>query len=125
MMKISLIALCSMVPLVALSAEPKAPKNLNAEVDVHSVSLSWKDKSRNEDGFNVLRSVDNQEFFVIKKLPKNTEKYVDSGLESGKGYFYRVEAYNEAGYSVTTNLLLVVTKRPEKEPVLEPGLRIK
>ncbi len=93
-------------PSASLSA-PAAPSSMTATAGSKSlIALAWKDNSANEDGFKVERCTNAlcSTATLIAVVPTNTTVYNDSGLATGKYYYYRVRAYNAAGNSGYSNL---------------------
>ena len=84
---------------------PTAPINLSAvTVSNTSIQLAWTDKSNNEIGFEVQRSLDGVTFTsVTTSLLANTTQYTDTGLAGNTTYTYRVRAFNSGGNSAFTN----------------------
>ena len=77
-----------------------APDNLLATaVAPDGIDISWSDNSDNETGYILFRSADNVTFTRLHTVASNVINYTDTGLSSGVTYFYKVEAYNAAGYS--------------------------
>ena len=90
---------------VALSV-PAAPTNLTATVAKNGqVTLSWKDNSNNETGFQVERSSDGNAFTAIATTAANTTKYKDAKAAKRQTYFYRVAAKNNVGLSNYSNVV--------------------
>jgi hypothetical protein len=76
---------------------PNAPTELKAEViSATEIQLKWKDVN-NEQGFKLYR-----DGVEIADLPKNSRKYLDSGLKPATTYTYEIQAYNQAGISTKT-----------------------
>ncbi len=84
---------------------PKAPTNLVVQ-DVKSpdINLSFFDNSTDEQGFIVEKSMDNIIWNTFLTLPANTTSFIDSGLECGSEFSYRVYAFNQNGNSEYSNL---------------------
>ena len=77
-----------------------APSNLTATlVSLYQISLFWTDTSNNEDGFEVYRSVNNNENYVLLlTLAPDTASYSDnSTFDPFTIYYYRVRAFNTVG----------------------------
>lgn len=86
---------------------PKAPSNLIAEsLSATEIKLTWKDNSKNELGFQVIR--DGQK---VGDLLENSDEYLDSGLRPATDYRYEVIAYNLVGKN-TSSLYVAKTKNP-------------
>lgn len=90
--------------------KPNAPSELSAEaISSTEVKLTWKDNSNNEDGFKIERKTEDGIYTVIATLPKNTTEYIDTEVEPGITYYYRVFAFNSAGNSDYSNEVKVTT----------------
>ena len=87
---------------------PVAPSNLTATATSTLIFLNWQDNSDNEQGFSVERSTDGINFAEIDTVSSNVAWYTDATVESGTTYYYRVRAFNEAGYSGYSNVETVV-----------------
>lgn len=87
---------------------PAAPSNLTASLQSSpSVILTWKDNATNATGFTVERSADNKNFTKINTLDKGNVTYIDSTVQLGITYYYRVNALNgitPSGYSNTVSI---------------------
>jgi hypothetical protein len=68
------------------------------------IELRWKDDSTNEGGFVVERKIGQTgTYLLLVTLPPNTTTYVDTAVQSGVTYCYRVKAFNASGSSGYTN----------------------
>ena len=78
---------------------PREPDRLQGTAtNVCSVELTWRDRSTNEESFEVQRSaLPTSGFVTIQALPPDTESYTDNGTENNTSYFYRIAAINSAG----------------------------
>ncbi len=67
--------------------------------------LSWKDNSENEIGFNIERRIvgSAEGFQPLTQTAANVEGYEDLGIEAGKTYCYRLNAFNAAAISEYTS----------------------
>ena len=88
-----------------LLAPPDAPTGLLVGTPtVSSLTLSWTDNSDSETGFQIERSLTSGSGFVlIHTTAANVNSYVNTGLNDGIQYFYRVRATNLAGQSGYSN----------------------
>jgi len=98
------------------ASPPDAPVSLTAsngaEVDPeHEVTLTWVDKSDNEEGFRLERRTSGQ-FSVIADLDANVTTYTDSTLSGDTTYVFRVFAYNDYGSSEPSNEVVWTTPPP-------------
>ncbi len=75
-------------------------------VTASQIELSWQDESDNEHGFSIERSIDGAGFEEISTTEANLARFVDSGVQAGNLYEYRVRAYNQFGYSGYSNTVL-------------------
>ncbi len=92
----------------ALPAKPTAPTTLAGTVlSSNQIRLTWNDKSNNETGFEIWRSVSNNtNFILLKTLGSNATTqvtYIDSGLYANVTYYYQVRAFGVGGYTAYTN----------------------
>jgi fibronectin type 3 domain-containing protein len=73
---------------------PLAPTNLSVSPrTASSIELRWTDRSNNETGFEVYRSLSpNSGYSLLHTTGANATSYVDGGLSSGTIYYYRVRA---------------------------------
>jgi hypothetical protein len=68
------------------------------------LTLTWEDKSNNEDSFKIDRKTGaNGAYAQIASVGTNVASYVNTGLVKGTTYCYRVQATNTAGASSYTN----------------------
>ncbi len=71
------------------------------------VYLSWHDNSSNEDGFSIERKLGDPgsqyQFEVIGTTLANVTSYYDSTAQVSNTYTYRLNAFNENGYSPYSN----------------------
>ncbi|MDY6934454.1 MAG: hypothetical protein SVZ03_09565 [Spirochaetota bacterium] len=83
---------------------PIAPSGLQAEASSSSqIDLMWVDNSTNELGFSIERKTLSEDYSVIGTSEVNETSYIDSRLAANQTYYYRVRAYNNAGYSFYSN----------------------
>ena len=83
---------------------PADPTNLSATAASSTeIDLNWTDNSNNDEGFKISRSTDGVKFGDIDSSPVNTPSYKDKTVVSGKKYYYRVRAWNSAGFSSYSN----------------------
>lgn len=113
---------------------PAAPHDLEAELYKSGIHLVWEDASDDEDNFVVERWVRASaalqynglgdlsakrmppsmvqafgvHFIELVELPENTEDYLDTDVDSGLTYVYRIRAVNTAGSSISDELEVVV-----------------
>lgn len=93
-------------------SEPKGILMSPSEIRVSDASgqmvVSWRDNSSNESGFSIKRTSDivNSDFEEISKTNENITNFIDTNVESGQRYWYKVCAYNT---DHTSNYSLVGT----------------
>src|SRR5205085_8531123 len=77
---------------------PDVPGNVKARgVSGTQIAVTWTDTSHNATSFSVERSPDGVNYTVVGTTPKTT--FIDSGLNSGHTYYYKVAAANAKGQS--------------------------
>ena len=88
---------------VKVTTEFPCPTALSTKaIDDQTVKLTWKDMSDFEQGFRIERKEAEGEYLQVAEVTPNVTYYIDSGLISGKVYFYRIKAFspvNESSYS--------------------------
>jgi titin len=86
---------------------PTPPTDLTATgVAVPAINLTWTDNSNVEDGYEVLRSpveVDYYTYVVIATLPPNSMAYHDAGVSANTRYWYYVRAKKDGGFTNQSN----------------------
>jgi hypothetical protein len=100
----------SMVQTVHFDLKPLISKKTES---IYRVTLSWEDQSSNEQGFKIERKTGiNGTFSEIATVGSNVTRYTDTEVRPATIYFYRVRAYNSAGYSTYSKE--VKYKTPDK-----------
>jgi hypothetical protein len=91
----------------ACTVLPTPPTDLTATgVAVPAINLTWTDNSNVEDGYEVLRSpveVDYYTYVVIATLPPNSIAYHDAGVSANTRYWYYVRAKKDGGFTNQSN----------------------
>ena len=100
---------------------PAMPENLVGEaLSDAKVELSWKDKSYNENNFQVYRATNPAGPYILLNTGAtnaNDSVYVDNSTSSQTTYYYKIEATNDNGSSGLTNFVEV--KSTNRLPVLQ------
>jgi hypothetical protein len=76
------------------------------------VTLTWKDNSTNETGFEVYRSTAGATYALISTTAASAQTYVDTGLSVSVPYAYKIRAINDAAthvYSTYSNAVSLTT----------------
>jgi hypothetical protein len=80
-----------------------APSNLIATaVGTKRIDISWTDNSTGELGFKIERSTNGKSYSRIATVGAGVTTFSNTGLRSGRTYYYRVRAYTKSrnsGYS--------------------------
>ena len=89
-----------------LLESPAAPSGLSVgSPTTSSLQLSWTDNSDNESEFRIERATAvGGPYSEIATPSANNTTYTNTGLEDATQYFYRVRAYNAAGFSTYSNI---------------------
>ena len=87
-----------------------------------SASLAWIDNATNATGYAVERSSDGATFGQIAQLGSSATSYADSGLAAGSTYYYRVSAYDSAGWSAYSNIASTQTQVTAQVVVQAPAV---
>jgi hypothetical protein len=101
----------------ASQAFPLSPDRLSCKtLHADQVSLKWKDRSLNEDGFRIERAEDKLFIMNLKgfSVPTDTISFTDNGTSPLKTYYYRVIAYNSSGDSAPSDIISI--KTPDSIP---------
>ncbi len=104
---------------------PNSPVNLTVvEQSYNRVSLRWSDRSAVEDGFRVLRRLDQlgSLWTSVATLDKNVTAYVDRSVSPLSNYAYRVQAFNGSGDSDYSNSVVALTSEIPVESI-SPEIR--
>ncbi len=106
---------------------PNSPVNLTVvEQNYNRVSLRWSDRSAVEDGFRVLRRLDQlgSLWASVATVDKNVTTYVDRSVDPLSNYAYRVQAFNESGDSGYSNSVVALTSEIPVESISPEAMTI-
>lgn len=81
---------------------PAAPTDFvisNYNEETRRATMTWTDNASNETGYDVQYSYDGVDWISAATLSANATTRVANGLTPGKTYYFRVAAFNAAGYS--------------------------
>jgi hypothetical protein len=99
---------------------PAAPDNLvaTAAASGSQITLSWRDNSSDEAGFDIERcqGADCTNFVKIAQGAANAVGYNDAGLAANTTYQYQVRAFNAGGPSGYSNVASATTPTPPPPP---------
>jgi|GEM_PF-1331604 len=101
------------VSVVTPGEVPQAPSNLRvSDRTRNSITIRWRDNATNETGFYVERSLNGGATWIrIAALPRNTTRFINTGLTRNTTYWYRVQAYNADGVSGYSGTVAGTTRR--------------
>ena len=86
--------------LTPAGSPPMPVDSLSAVVtNDHLVTVTWTDRSGDELGFMVRRSIDGGAFSDLAYLPADSTFYADTGVGPGRNYRYQVFSVNQRGYA--------------------------
>jgi hypothetical protein len=92
---------------------PAAPSNLRGSASKTAITLTWIDNANTEEGFYIERSTQSATtgFTRINTAGIDSTTYTDP-IGTGRGtYYYRVQAFNSAGSSLSSNTVVVKKTR--------------
>ncbi|GAB1415376.1 hypothetical protein MASR2M117_07820 [Paludibacter sp.] len=86
-----------------------APTDLKANALSHDrVNLVWRDRSSDEDGFELQRSSNGKDYSTIANLQVNTTRYSDTLVNAKATYFYRICSMKDrvrSAYCISNNVV--------------------
>jgi fibronectin type 3 domain-containing protein len=85
------------------------------------VQLAWKDNSDTETMFKIERSTDGKTFYPLGAAGANFTVYTNTGVTSGRRYWYRVYAINASGASTMSNVAEVAVPFATAVSASAPG----
>lgn len=92
--------LCLAIGAPALAAAPDKPDTVRTKrLSKTRVEVTWRDRSSNEDGFEILRREPPDGFEIRGTVGPNQTSFVDEDSPRGRVFIYRVRAFNEDGDS--------------------------
>lgn len=101
---------------------PAPPNNFFAShASNSSINISWDDRSDNETGFELYRSVSSGSGYVLVTIipatsGTNPQTYTDTNLQTNTTYYYRMRAINESGGSSYTPVASASTSIDTTKP---------
>jgi hypothetical protein len=92
-----------------ITAVPQSPTELYGFIPTPTqINLTWVDNSNNEKGFIVYRASDATfADFIIFNLDPDVTSFIDSEVDPAIPHCYEVVAFNDAGYSVPSDILTI------------------
>ena len=96
------------VPLGVGGRGPNGPRRLRSTpVDATSARLTWDDDATDEIGFEIQVRLAGDSWRRVALIGANEEAYLLKGLAPGSTDDYRVFAYNDTGFSGSSNVVTV------------------
>lgn len=106
---------------------PKPPVDFSIEtIAYNEIKLNWTDKSNNETGFQIYRSIKpDTEYNIVHSTDSNITQFIDTGLTANTNYYYKINAVNNHGTSAfttyaTAKTLNVTVPKPATEVKATP-----
>ena len=104
---------------------PAPPADMSAtSTSPQSASLSWTDMATTETGYRVERADDAGTFNPLTNLTADSSQFLDTSVQAGKTYRYRVIALNTAGEAPSSEVSVTVQQlppAPPEQPKLPPA----
>lgn len=92
---------------------PESPGDAAAvQEDAVGIRVTWDDLSDTEDGFYIYRSVNGSGWYSLATTKANRTTILDTSVEFGSSYRYRVAAYNNHGRSEFSKTNAVTYRLP-------------
>ena len=92
--------------------EIKSPTELTAKTDTYDkATLTWKDNTNNETGFEIERSTDGTTFAKVGDVAVNIVTFTNDNLKDGVKYFYRLRTVTSEGKSKYSNVAEITTAK--------------
>lgn len=91
---------------------PNAPTGLSgAAVTNRRIDLSWADNANNETSYFLQRATNSSftQNLAVTTLSTDATSYQDISVSPNTTYYYRLRAYNSAGYSTFSNVITRTT----------------
>ncbi len=89
---------------------PNTPTSLVVTaVSTSQINLTWADNSNNETGFKLEWALNTNGPFTQIVQAENATSYSHTGLSAETTYYYRIQAYNEAGNSGYSSVVSTTT----------------
>jgi endonuclease/exonuclease/phosphatase family metal-dependent hydrolase len=105
--------------------EIKSPTELTAKSDTYDkATLTWKDNTNNETGFEIERSTDGTTFAKVADAAVNVVTFTNENLKDGVKYFYRLRTITPEGKSKYSNIAEITTVKILASEPLEGDLFI-
>lgn len=102
---------------------PALPKNFEAAlIPTGGVKLTWRDVAYNETGYEIYRSLEPNDNFILLNpgaTNVNATSYDDLSVTSSTTYYYKIRAVGNSGSSAYTNTITVTTGN--KTPIITVG----
>ena len=97
---------------------PRAPDRLRAYVTTETeVFIRWRDRSGNEDGFNIFESIENEiGMHLINVNQANVDSLIVMGRQVLTDYYYYIESFNRSGASFQTRVSASTKQAPPNAP---------
>lgn len=91
---------------IMVGTSPAAPKNVRVKARTHtSITVAWKDTSRNEKGYCIQRRRPTGAWKTAKKTGQNVTSWKNMGLVRDRAYQYRIRGFNATGSSAWSKAL--------------------
>ena len=77
------------------------------------LTIHWNDQSSDEDGFEIERTRDGANFSQVGTVSANVTQYIDTSVDAGASYWYRIRAYKGGAHSAYSNVCGASTSTAE------------
>lgn len=97
--------------------QPSAPTGFAAtSTSPQSASLAWTDTASNESGYRIERADRDGVLIPLTNVSPNSTSFLDTSVQPGSAYRYRVVAVNEGGEAPSSEVAVDVQPLPPPPP---------
>jgi len=104
---------------IVIHTYKESPTQLKAVSGATSVSLSWTNRTNENDSIRIERKTKNSDFVPIASLAPDAKQYADSNLTSNTAYYYRLRTNLKDSIELHSYPIMATTLKPTSVGQLE------